>query len=57
MANTLTNLLPDIYTALNVVSREKIGLVQSVSTDAQAESAAIGQTVYARSARNDNKTI
>ena len=47
MANTLTNLLPDIYTALNVVSREKIGLVQSVSTDAQAESAAIGQTVYA----------
>ena len=47
MANTLTNLLPDIYTALNVVSREKIGLIQSVSTDAQAESAAIGQTVYA----------
>jgi hypothetical protein len=47
MANTLTNLLPDIYTALNVVSREKIGLVQSVNVDGQASSAAVGQKVYA----------
>lgn len=47
MANTLTNLLPHAYAALDVTSREKIGLVQSVTTDAQQVNiSAIGQTVY-----------
>ena len=45
MSNTLTSLIPDIMTALDVVSREKIGMVTAVSVDSQTERAAIGQTV------------
>jgi len=45
MANTLTNLIPDAYTALDVVSRELTGFVPSVTRDATADRAAINQTV------------
>lgn len=45
MANTLTNLTPDLYAALDVVSRELVGLVPSVSRDSGAERAALNQTV------------
>lgn len=45
MANTLTDLIPDMMTALNVVSREKVGFITAVSADPQTERAAIGQTV------------
>ncbi len=45
-ANTLTNLIPDLYTSLDVVSRELSGMVTSVTRDATADRAAIGQTVY-----------
>lgn len=45
MANTLTNLIPDAYAALDVVSRELVGFIPSVTRDARADAVAKGQTV------------
>ncbi len=45
MANTITNLVPDLYEALDVVSREVVGMVAAVSRDSNAERAALNQTV------------
>jgi hypothetical protein len=46
MANTLTNLIPDLYDALDVVSRELTGMIPAVSTDNSVDRAALNETVY-----------
>jgi hypothetical protein len=45
MANTLSNLMPDLYASLDVVSRELVGMIPSVTLDAQSSRAAINQNV------------
>lgn len=43
--NTLTNLIPDLYAALDVVSRELVGMIPAVTTNSSAARAAVGQSV------------
>lgn len=45
MANTLTNLLPELYVNLDIVSRELVGLIPAVTIDASANRAAKDQTI------------
>lgn len=45
MANTLTNLTPDIYRGLDVVSRELVGMIPAVSMNASLATASKDQTI------------
>lgn len=45
MSNTLTQLIPDLYQSLDIVSREMAGFIPSVTLDPSAERAALGQPI------------
>lgn len=44
-ANTLTAIIPDLYAGMDVVSRELVGFIPSVTRNSSAERAAVGQSV------------
>lgn len=45
MSNTLTNLIPTLYQAIDIVSREIVGFIPAVNVNARATSAAKGETI------------
>ncbi|MBP5699086.1 MAG: P22 coat - protein 5 family protein [Alphaproteobacteria bacterium] len=45
MGNVLTNMIPALYQALDVVSRELVGFIPSVARDSSAERAALNEDI------------
>lgn len=59
MANVLTDLAADIYKAADMIGREAVGFIPSVTINAGTEQAAVGQTVrshFTRAATVGNTT-
>lgn len=44
--NTLTNLIPSLYAAMDIISREMVGAIPCATLSADVARAAVGQTVY-----------
>lgn len=44
-SNTLTNLIPTLYAAADIVSREQVGFIPAVSRDSRIDRVALNQTV------------
>lgn len=57
MANTLTDLIPDLYAALDVVSRELVGMIPAVTMDARVNQAAQGQDVIVPIVPSSNSMV
>jgi hypothetical protein len=45
MGNTLTAVLPVLYEAMDIVSRELVGFIAAVTRDSSAERAALNQVI------------
>jgi hypothetical protein len=54
--NVLTNLLPNLYADLDVVSRELTGLIPAVTLDASLARGKVGQSVYIPTAPSNTST-
>jgi hypothetical protein len=53
MPNTLTSLIPDVYAALDVVSRELTGFLPGIQRNATTDAVALNQTVRAHQTRRN----
>jgi len=45
MSNTLTGLIPTLYQAIDIVSRESVGFIPSVARNSSGEKAALNETI------------
>lgn len=45
MANTLDAVIPDLYKALKITQRERLGMISAVNRDSMIEQGAVGETI------------